>query len=414
MDRLLETLLQLSQKFLTVKNQAYRRYFIRTTTLSERLSILVGQRGVGKTTLLVQYLLNHVKNDLFSQKILYVPSDHLALAETSLYRIAEEFEKNGGEFIAFDEIHKITNWSAELKSIYDSFPKIKILASGSSALEIHKGSHDLSRRSIIYRIPGLSFREYLEMALDIKLPTLKFEDLLENHQRQCHEIISGLEKNQMGKILPHFRNYLNFGYYPYYFELNNIEKFEITVEQNVHTTIEADLTSIHPNLSGISIKKIRHLLTFIAQNVPYIPNWHNLKKLLEIGDERTLKTYFALLEDAELLISLYKSSEKLNAIDNPAKIYLQNTNLCHVIGKNYENIGTIRETFLFNMVYRTHHVSLPMNGDFLIDKTIVLEVGGSNKSVKQIRDHQKAFVVQDNVEIGIGNKIPLWIFGFLY
>jgi hypothetical protein len=414
MDGLLEKLLQLSQKFLMAKNQDYRRYFIRTTTLSERLSILIGQRGVGKTTLLVQYLLDHAGGDLFSPKILYVPSDHLTLSETSLYQIAEEFEKNGGEFIAFDEIHKVTSWSAELKSIYDSFPKLKVIASGSSALEIHKGSHDLSRRSIIYRIPGLSFREYLEMALKIQLPTFAFDDLLENHQKQCHEIMSMLEKNQAGKILPHFRKYLSFGYYPYYFELNDDAKFEITVEQNVHTTIEADLTSIYPNLSGITIKKIRHLLTFIAQNAPYTPNWLNLKKLLEIGDERTLKTYFTLLEDAELLISLYKSSEKLDSLDNPAKIYLQNTNLCYVIAKGYENIGTIRETFLLNMFYRTHHVTLPLNGDFLIDKTILLEVGGANKSAKQIRDHQRPFVVQDNIEIGIGNKIPLWLFGFMY
>ncbi len=414
MEEPLESLFQLSQKFLMAKKQDYRRFFIKTTNLTERLSILIGQRGVGKTTLLVQYLLDWAKGDLFSQKILYVPSDHLALPATSLYRIAEEFEMNGGEYIAFDEIHKVTSWSAELKSIYDSFPKLKIIASGSSALEIHKGSHDLSRRSIIYRIPGLSFREYLEIALKIQLPTLEFQNLLNNHQRNCHEIISELEKNQAGKILPHFKNYLKFGYYPYYFELNDTAKFEITVEQNVHTTLEADLTSIHPNLSAISIKKIRQLLTFIAQNVPYTPNWLSLRKHLEIGDERTLKTYFTLLEDAELLISLYKSSEKLDALDAPAKIYLQNTNLCHVVAKPYENVGTIRETFLLNMFYRTHHITLPINGDFLIDKTTVLEVGGANKSTKQIRDQQRAFIVQDNIEIGIGNKVPLYLFGFLY
>ena len=413
MDKL-QKLLQLSQKFLMVKNQKYRRYFIKTTTLTERLSILIGQRGVGKTTLLVQYLLDHVDGDVLSPKILYVPSDHLALAETSLYLIAEEFEMNGGEFIAFDEIHKVSQWSAELKSIYDSFPKLKIIASGSSALEIHRGSHDLSRRSIIYRIPGLSFREYLEMTLQIQLPTLKFEDLLQNHQKYCYDIISKLEEIQATKVLPLFRKYLSCGYYPYYFELNDDLKFEMTIEQNVHTTIEADLVSIHPHLSGVSIKKIRHLLTFIAQNVPYTPNWLNLKKILEIGDERTLKTYFTLLEEAELLIPLYKSSEKLDSFEHPAKIYLQNTNLCHVIAKGYENIGTIRETFLLNMFYRTHHITLPINGDFLIDKKIVLEVGGANKSSKQIREHQMAFIIQDNLEVGIGNKIALWIFGFLY
>ncbi len=410
----IDRIYQLSQKFLQVRNQTYRRHFIRKTKFAERLSILIGQRGIGKTTLLIQYLLDHAKGDLFSPKILYVPSDHLALGEVSLYEIAEQFELNGGECIAFDEIHKIASWSIQLKSIYDSFPKLKILASGSSALEIHKGSHDLSRRAIVYRIPGLSFCEFLELSLNLEFPTFELEDLLENHQRYCSQIISILENSEKGKILPVFRNYLKHGFYPYWFELNDDAKFEITLEQNIHTTLEADLTSIHPNLSGVATKKIRHLLTFIAQNVPYTPNWHNLSKVLEIGDERTLKNYFTLLEDAELIMSIHKSSQKLDAMHNPAKIYLHNPNFCYAIAKGNENKGTMRETFLCNMFYRTHSISLPINGDFLIDKNVVLEVGGANKSVKQIRDEQRAYIVSDNIEIGIGNKIPLWLFGFLY
>lgn len=410
----MESFYQLSQKFLQSRNQVYRRYFIRKTILTERMSILVGQRGIGKTTLLIQYLLDYVRGDLFSPKILYVPSDHLSLEETSLYVIAERFTQNGGEFIAFDEIHKIENWSILLKSICDSFPKLKILASGSSALEIHKGSHDLSRRAIVYRIFGLSFREYLEMALGIEFTSIDLGDLLLNHQKHCYQIISMIESSKKGKILPLFRDYLKHGVYPYWFELQEETKFEITLEQNVHTTLEADLISIYPHLSGTSIKKIRHLLTFIAQNVPYSPNWRNLSKILEIGDERTLKNYFALLEDAELVVSLYKSSQKLDTLENPSKIYLHNTNLCYAIARGYENIGTIREIFIFNMLHKTHNVTLPLNGDFLIDKNILLEVGGARKNKKQIWQESQSYVVSDDIEIGINNKIALWLFGFLY
>ena len=405
---------QLSQNFLRTKNQIYRRYFIQKTTLNERMSIFVGQRGIGKTTLLVQYLLDYVQGDLFNKKILYIPSDHLALGEHTLYAIAEQFTQNGGEFIAFDEIHKIENWSIMLKSIYDSFPTLKILSSGSSALEIHKGSHDLSRRAIVYRIQGMSFREYLEMAMELELPSIDLADLLINHQKYCYHIISTLEKKKKEKIMPLFRDYLKHGCYPYWFELCEAAKFEITLEQNVHTTLEADLISIYPHLSGTSIKKIRHLLKFIAQNVPYTPNWRNLSRILEIGDERTLKNYFTLLEDAELVVSLYKSSEKLDTLENPSKIYLYNTNLCYAIAKGLENIGTLRETFLFNMLHKTHSVTLPLTGDFLVDKHILLEVGGAKKTKKQIWQQSCAYIVSDDIELGIDNKIPLWVFGFLY
>jgi predicted AAA+ superfamily ATPase len=407
----MESIYSISRLFLEKRNQAYRRYFIQTTALTERFSILIGQRGAGKTTTLIQYLLDYAGGDLLSPKILYVPSDHLALGDLSLYKIAEDFQMHGGEFIAFDEIHKAPNWSQELKSISDSFPKLKILASGSSALEIHKGSHDLSRRAIVYRIFGLSFREYLELSLGQKFPTFTLDDLLANHLKHSQTILSLLGSH---KVLPLFRDYLRHGYYPYWFELNDDAKFAITLEQNIHTTLEADLVSIYPHLSGASIRKIRQLLSFLAQNVPYSPNWRNLCQTLDIGDERTLKTYLTLLEDAELLVSLYKSSHKLTALTNPEKIYLQNPNFFSVIGKGHENRGTIREIFLFNMFHKRHEITAPMQGDFLIDQTILLEVGGNNKSVKQIREHQKAYITADGIEMGFGNKIPLWLFGFLY
>jgi len=409
----MDALYQLSQKFLQARNQVYRRYFIQKTNLSERMSILIGQRGVGKTTLLVQYLLDYVEGDLFSKKILYVPSDHIFLANTNIYLIAEEFIKNGGEYIAFDEIHKAESWSQLLKSIYDTFPKLKILASGSSALEIHKGSHDLSRRALVYSVFGLSFREYLEMRLNMQFSSISLEEIIINHQSFAHSLVASLEKMNL-KIIPFFRDYLRHGFYPYWFEFLEEAKFEITLEQNIHTTLESDLISIYPNLSGSSIKKIRLLLTFIAQNAPYAPSWKELTELLNIGDERTLKNYFSLLEDAGLISFLYKSSKKIRAIESPSKIYLQNTNLCYAIGNGKENIGTIREIFILNMLYKTYNVTLPLAGDFLIDGNIVFEVGGRKKNKAQIWQEKNAYIVCDDIEIGIADKIPLWIFGFIY
>lgn len=409
----LDLFFELSQEFLYAKAQDYRRYFIETTTLNERFSLLMGQRGVGKTSLIIQYLLDYANSDRFNRKILYIPADHFIIGKKSLYEIAKHFSLTGGEFIAFDEIHKYSNWSMELKSIYDTFPKLKIIASGSSALEIHKGSHDISRRAIIYRIAGLSFREFLELTFSIKLPFFSLDEILNDHPYRAQEIISIVEeKNQ--KIIPQFQNYLTYGFYPYYYELKDTIKFEMTLEQNIHTILESDLVSIHPQLTGNSIKKIKLLLTFISQNVPFTPNWVNLKKMIEVGDERTLKTYIKYLEDAELIQTLYKSSQKFDALENPAKIYLQNPNLMCVLAKGSHNLGTIRETFFMNMLARKHRVTFPINGDFLVDQDLVFEIGGKNKNSKQIGNHQKAYVVSDNIEIGVQRKIPLWLFGFLY
>ena len=258
---MLEGLIKLSQEFLKTKNQRFRRYFIHQNKLEERFAILKGQRGIGKTTLIIQYLLDYVDQDRFSPKILYIQADHFALGNIALYEIAEQFSLMGGEFIAFDEIHKYPQWSLELKSIYDTFPNLKILASGSSALEIHKGSHDLSRRAITYRLPGLSFREYLEMTLNQNFSTYSLDDILSRHEYAADDI-NALIANKNLKILPLFNRYLISGYYPYFFELNNEIKFRMTLEQNVHTILESDIATIYPHLSANSIRKIKQLLIF--------------------------------------------------------------------------------------------------------------------------------------------------------
>lgn len=409
---MLQELQQLSQKFLTDKNQSYRRYFLQSPHFETPLSILLGQRGVGKTTLLIQYLLEQVSNDIFSSEILYVQSDHFSMGDTALYEIAENFSNMGGRYLVFDEIHKYQDWSKELKSIYDSFPQLKVIASGSSALEIYKGSHDLSRRGIVHRIQGMSFREFLEFELGITFGSYAFQDLLVKHQEICREITRKISK-QGRKILPLFKSYLRIGYYPYYKTLKENLYF-MTLEQNIHTTIESDLTAIYPHLNGNSIKKIEQLMRFIASAVPFTPSWNNLKSILGVGDIRTLKNYFKYLEDAGLIQTLSSASSKLRKLEQPEKIYLNNTNQSVAISSPKINMGTLRETFFLSMVSPLHSVTSPEVGDFMVDSNFIIEVGGKKKSKKQIYDNSAAYLACDDIDMGIDHKIPLWLFGFLY
>ncbi len=406
---MLETFFQLSQNYILNYQQEYVRYFLKTHDLSNRFSIISGQRGVGKTTAIIQYLQAQYPN-LYTTKALYIQADHFLLGNRSLYEIADEFVKMGGELLCIDEIHKYSNWSQELKSINDTFRELKLLVSGSSALEIHKGSYDLSRRALLYSMKGMSFREFLEIRLKIELPSIKFDTLLIKHQPFAQEIVERLS-TQKEKILPLFNEYLKVGYYPYYFEYNNQEQFYLALEQNIHTTIESDLLAIYPSLTGVSIRKLKSLLKVISESVPFIPDMKKLKGIIGVGDERTLKNYLKYLEDAGLIKMLMKHSKGLKSIEKPEKIYLDNSNLLFT---SKANIGTIRETFFMNQVSKEHQIIAPKNGDFLVDEKYIFEVGGQHKSFKQIKDMQNSFVASDEIERGFGNKIPLWVFGFLY
>lgn len=406
-----EKIVEISQQFLKVKNSPYRRYFIRTHKLTHRMSIILGQRGVGKTTTLVQLLLDQVQGDRFDPRILYVQADHFALGKTSLYEIAEHFQLHGGKWLAIDEIHKYPDWSKELKSISDTFVDLTLFVSGSSALQIYKGSHDLVRRSASYKMQGLSFREYLEMMHNIELSSCTLEEICQNHQRIAEKILSQLPNI---KIIPEFNKYLKVGYYPYYFEIRDPDVYRITLEQNFHMIIESDLAAIYPHLAGSSEKKIKQLLMFIAEAVPFVPNWNTILQLLNIGDLRTLKNYFSHLEDACLVRSIAKASSKLAKHESQDKVYLDNPNQLYAIASKDPEKGTVRETYFLTMLSHKHTATLPMNGDFLVDNQFLFEVGGKNKNFDQIKSQPSAYLALDDIEIGIGSKIPLWLFGFLY
>lgn len=410
---MIDTIFTLSRHFLKIYHRPYVRSFLKNTQLKNRFSIIVGQRGVGKSTTLIQHLLKYANGDLLSTAILYVQSDHFVTTRYSLYEIAEEFTKYGGELICFDEVHKYKNWSGDLKSIYDTFPDLKIVASGSSILEIHKGSHDLSRRAIVYRMHGMTFREFIELSLDVQLPEFTLDNITTNHVYISQDIINKIE-NEGKKILPLFNDYLKFGYYPYFLEFTETSQFQITLEQQIHTTIESDLMSVYPAISGDSIRKLKKLLSVISANVPFTPDMKKLMRIVNIGDGRTLKTYFKYLEDGGIIRQIRKAGREFDSLEKPEKIFLNNTNQLYTLSAaGNVNPGTVRETFFASIISQKHKLSIPRKGDFLIDDNLLFEVGGKNKSIKQIAGTSNSYLALDDIEHGHNNKIPLWLFGFI-
>lgn len=409
---MIEQLFRLHRSLISIFNRPYKRYFLKKHTLSNRFSIITGPRGVGKTTAIVQHIHSFVKGEHLGTKALYVPVDHVSVAGISLYDIAETFVNNGGELLCLDEIHKALNWSRELKSIYDSFPGLHLIVSGSSAMEIHKGSHDLSRRAVILKMTGLSLREFIGLKHGIDLPVHDFESILDNHESQSFKITETLAENGL-KILPVFKEYLSSGYFPYFLEHPDQGTYWTTLEQGLHTTIESDLLSIYPNLTGASVKKLKLLLATIAGAAPFTPDMTRLKNIIEVGDERTLKTYLKYLEDGRAIICLSKKGKSIRGLEKPEKIYLNNPNQAFAICSQADT-GSLRELFFVCMLREAHAIAIPPKGDFIVNNQFVFEIGGKGKSFKQIKDLPDSYLALDDIEHGFKAKIPLWIFGFSY
>ena len=413
---MLEELFIKSRDFININSLKYKRYFIRTKQLEHRLSIIIGSRGIGKTTTVAQYINENYQGN----EALYINLDDIQISSKyTITQIAEEFVLNGGKLLCFDEIHKYDNWSAELKNIYDRFDKLKIIATGSSVLQINKGSHDLSRRAIVYTMVGMSFREFLELNHGYKFEAKSLENILENHIEIATNIKNSIEKNKQ-KIIPLFKDYLKHGYYPYFLSMPNELMFLQTLQQNINVSIESDLLNIYPKLNGNSIKKIKMLLSVIIKSVPFEPKISDLKKAAEIKDDRTLKDYLSKLDDAGLIKLLMQDSVCMKSFDKPEKIFLANPNLMYT---KEPNIGNLRETFFVNQLDNYYKNKQSLNdegifsskqGDFYCEEKYTFEVGGKNKSFSQIKDLSNSYVVSDDIEVGIGNKIALWVFGFLY
>jgi hypothetical protein len=334
---------------------------------------------------------------------LYISCDHPMFGEISLFDFVDEFSKFGGEVIVIDEIHKIKDFQTQIKLIYD-FLSIKVYFSGSSAVEITNA--DFSRRYSMYHLPILSLREFLELKENIKLYSYKLEDILSNHESIANRIIDSL-KNK--KILKYFREFRDVGVYPFYFE--DESKYIDRVHENINTILYTDLVNI-VKIEASKIESLKRLLLSICVSNPLEITMEKLAKTIGIA-KPTLYKYIIYLGRAELLHHIVFDAKRFANLKKPDKLYLNNTNLFNALCIN-SNIGTIRETFFVSMLYKRYLVNYANKGDFLIDEKYIFEVGGKNKSFKQIANIPNSFVVADDIEIGFGAKIPLWLFGFLY
>jgi hypothetical protein len=330
--------------------------------------------------------------------------DDLYFAKNTLVDFADEFVKKGGKYIFLDEIHKYKNWSQEIKNIYDYFPDLKIVVTGSSALDIYRGKADLSRRAILYRLQGLSFREFIELKYNHHFPVLELNDLLNNASKL---ILPILEKIKPLKL---FEEYLQIGYYPFFKE--GEAEFQIRLKQTVNHLLDSDLPSVE-KIDFNAVHYLRKLIAILAEIVPYKPNIVNLSQQVGVSRE-TLLRYLYLLEKADLLMLLQTSTHGISKMNKPEKIYLNNPNLVNSLADNQSNQGTLRETFFLNQLQVLHTVNGSEKSDFLVDDKYTFEIGGKNKTRKQITGVENAYVAADNIEYAQQNKIPLWLFGFLY
>jgi len=398
----MEKLIQSFQSRIKSIDLSFKRYLWNEINWENRLIAITGARGVGKTTILLQYIKETFKNNI--ENVIYVSLDNLYFSKNTLSDFADEFVKQGGKYLFLDEVHKYPNWSIEIKNIYDSYAELSIIFTGSSALDILKGKGDLSRRIIIYKLNGLSFREFLELKHKITFPSFSLNEILENSNELSNQI------NSQIKPLKYFDEYLKLGYYPFFME--DEQGYYQRIEQTVSQIIENDLMTIE-RIDFSTIQNIRKLLAVIAEIVPFKPNVLKLSKQVEISRETLIK-YLYWLSRADLLLLLQTDTYGISKMNKPEKIYLNNSNLIYALTDSVPNTGTIRETFFYNQMKVKHQVRYTDKGDFLIDNKILFEIGGKNKTQKQIAGLENAYIAADNIEYAFKNTIPVWLFGFIY
>ena len=397
MERLFETFV----KKIAQTDTTFVRSLMNEIEWEARLIGLKGARGVGKTTLLLQRIkLFHPLDG----SVLYASVDNIWFSERRLYDMATEFVKRGGKYLFLDEVHKYPNWSQELKNIYDDLPELKVVFTGSSLLEILNAKADLSRRAVVYEMQGFSFREYLNRNLNLTLPVLNLEDILANHLVLSQQILSQV------KVLKFFPEYLKNGYYPFYNELPSL--YYTRINEVINLIIETEIPQLR-KVESAYVYKIKQLLFVVAQSAPFIPNIAKLSERIGIT-RNALMTYLNALHESRLTFSAQKPGNGMNILQKPDKVYLENPNLMYALADKQTDIGNVRETFFANQLRKTHEIRLSEISDFLIDGKYTFEIGGKEKGKKQIAGLENAYIVSDDIEYGMGNKIPLWLFGFLY
>lgn len=377
-----------------------QRYLVHQMDLSNRLIAVKGARGAGKTTLLLQVAKLHLP----LSSTLYVSLDHIYFFDNKLYDLAKQFTQFGGTHLLLDEVHKYPNWSREIKLIYDNFPELNVIFTSSSMLEIYKSESDLSRRAVAYFLKELSFREFLSFEVNKTFPAYSFSEILENHTTIATELLKEI------KPLPLFEKYLKTGIYPYYKE--NESLYIQKLQNTINLIIEIDINAVE-DLQYDTLVKLKKLLITIASSAPFTPNITKLSEKVGVSRNMLVQS-IKILERAGLVNELYKNTSGIGVLTKPEKLYLNNSNLMYALAQENTNIGNIRETFFVNQFKGLHEINLSTSADFIIDQTYTFEIGGKNKTKKQIDHLSNAYVAKDNIEIGFGNIVPVWLFGFMY
>lgn len=361
---------------------------------NSRLIAVLGARGVGKTTLLLQ----HIKLYDNLDEVLFVTADDFYFTTHRLFDLAYQFFSNGGKKLYIDEIHKYKGWSRELKNIYDQIPELNVVYTGSSVLDLEKGGADLSRRKVEYKLPGLSFREFVNLSQGWNLPPYSLDEILSG------EVVFPYEKERPLKL---FKEYLTIGYYPFFRET----EYHLRLRSIIAQMVESDIP-IFADMNVASSVKLKKLLYALAQSVPFKPNYTKLERDLEIS-RNTLPDYINYLEKAGIINLLREKAQGMKLLEKVEKIYLNNTNMAYALSDTTPDVGNIRETVFFSWMRVGYFVTSSSISDFEIDGR-TFEVGGKSKTQRQIKQAKEGYVVKDDIEYAYQNIVPLWMFGFVY
>ncbi|MBD5358319.1 MAG: ATP-binding protein [Bacteroides sp.] len=400
----MENLIKTSQRLVNMVQMTTFRYLYDKINWNDRLILIKGARGVGKTTLLLQ----HIK-DAFGPTgtALYASCDNLWFTDNKIVDLVQYHYDHGGTHLYLDEIHRYNgNWQQELKNVYDSYPDYHVAFTGSSIIHLDSALADLSRRCLPYQLYGLSFREYLNFEKIANLKPITLEELLLSNHKYEWEIINNLPS----KVLPLFKRYISKGYYPFY-PHKDLGEYYGRIERLLDTSINRDIPTVE-NIEYETLYKISRLLYVMATEVPFTLNVQTLSQKIQVS-RNTIIRMFDLLDKGAIIRCIYSGWRSPKSVVKPAKILFDNTDIMAALS-NVNDVGTIRETFIASMLAPNHIIYEPPTGDFLIDEKYLLEIGGKRKTFKQVADIPNSYVVADDEETCIGNKLPLWIFGFLY
>lgn len=394
--------------------EASRLSFVRSHIFStlnppkQNIVIIKGARGIGKSTLMQQFLAHQKQK---GNRVLYVSADS-TLLNINLSQFAYEYQKRGGEFLALDEIHKCSHWQAEIKTILDAFPNLKLLASGSSSIRLDYSASDLSRRHIMIDAKGLSFREFIEKNYLLSLSIYSLKDILNKTEIITSDITNYLKQNHLD-LLAIFKQYLREGYFLSRDNYPTTPLFFDSLLNSINSVIDSDLPYAHSDINNISKHKIKSLLKHIASQCPFTPNISELSRNLDIASDNTLKKYLYYLNEGEILINLYAANKSHKDFQRPQKIFLNNTNYVYAQDTS-PNIGTVRETFVANCLENQGILTAPTFGDFCLDSQMIFEIGGKSKKKRQIKSIKQGYIFADDImSIEHGNH-PLWLLGFLW